>query len=71
MLATTNCIAGETVKDGNRQEESVRESDVRKGSQTEKVSGVERVGSKGGHGVSFPVHQHPDKSVMTKGKLEQ
>lgn len=59
------------MKDGNRQKESVRESDVRKGHQTEKVSGAERVGSHGGHGVSFPVHQHPDKSVVTKGKLEQ
>lgn len=45
--------------------------DVRKGDQAERVSSVERVGSKGGGGVSFPVHQHPDKSVVTKGKLAQ
>lgn len=59
------------MKDGNRQKESARESDVRKGSQAERVSSVERVGSKGGHGVSFPVHNHPDKSVVTKGKLAE
>lgn len=59
------------MKDGNRQKESVRESDVKKGSQAEKVSGVERVGSKGGEGVSFPVHAHPDLSVVTKGKMKQ
>jgi len=57
------------MKDGNRQAESAAKADVRKGSQPERVSSVERVGSKGG-GVSFPVHQHPDKSVVTKGKLD-
>lgn len=59
------------MKDGNRQKESVRESDVKKGHQSERVSSVERVGSRGSSGVSFPVHSHPDKSVVTKGKLEQ
>ncbi len=59
------------MKDGNRQKESARESDTKKGKQTERVSGVERVGSHGGEGISFPVHEHPDKSVVTKGKLEQ
>lgn len=44
--------------------------DVRKGDQPERVSSVERVGSKGS-GISFPVHQHPDKSVVTKGKMAQ
>lgn len=58
------------MKDGNRQKEAARESDVRKGSQTERVSSVEKVGSKG-HGIKFGVPNHPDKSVMTKGKLEQ
>jgi len=48
---------------------SVKGSDVRKGNQPERVSSVERVGSKGA-GVSFPVHQHPDKSVVSKGKLD-
>ena len=55
----------------DRQKASARESDVRKGSQTGKVSGVERVGSHGSGGVSFPLHEHPDKSVVTKGKLAQ
>lgn len=59
------------MKDGNRQKESARESDVKKGHQAEHVSSVERVGSHAGHGVSFGVPNHPDKSVVTKGKLEQ
>jgi hypothetical protein len=59
------------MKDGNRQAESAAKADVRKGNQPERVSSVERVGSKGNGGVSFPVHQHPDKSVVTKGKLAQ
>jgi hypothetical protein len=59
------------MKDGNRQKESAKESDVKKGHQTERVSGVERVGSHGSGGVSFPVHNHPDKSVVTKGKLAE
>lgn len=42
--------------------------DVRKGSQAERVSGVEKVGSSGA-GVKFGVPAHPDKSVVTKGKL--
>lgn len=57
------------MKDGNRQKESARESDVKKGHQSERVSSVEKVG--GPTGVRFPVHSHPDKSVVTKGKLEQ
>ena len=55
------------MKDGNRQAESAAKADVRKGNQPERVSSVERVGSKGSGGVSFPVHQHPDKSVLSKG----
>jgi hypothetical protein len=35
---------------------SARASDVRKGHQTERVSGVEKVGGSGG--VRFPVHEH-------------
>jgi len=58
---------GETMKSENKA--SVKGSDVRKGNQPERVSSVERVGSKGA-GVSFPVHQHPDKSVVSKGKLD-
>lgn len=57
------------MKDGNRQKESARESDVKKGHQTERVSGVEKVG--GPTGVRFGLPNHPDKSVVTKGKLEQ
>lgn len=38
--------------------------DVKKGHQSERVSGVERVGSHCGHGVSFGVPAHPDKSVV-------
>jgi len=57
------------MKDGNRQKESARESDVRKGGQAEKVASVEKVG--GPTGVRFGVHEHPDKSVVTKGKLAQ
>lgn len=57
------------MKDGNRQKESARESDVKKGRESERVSGVEKVG--GPTGVRFGVHNHPDKSVVTKGKLEQ
>jgi hypothetical protein len=59
------------MKDGNRQKESARESDVKKGHQAEKVASVEHVGSHGGHGVRFGLPNHPDKSVVTKGKLEQ
>ena len=59
------------MKDGYRQKESAKESDVKKGHESERVSSVERVGSHGSGGVSFPLHQHPDKSVVTKGKLEQ
>lgn len=53
----------------NRSSESGR--DVKKGNQPERVSSVERVGSHGGDGVSFPIHDHPDKSVVSKGKLKQ
>ena len=53
----------------DRQKASAKESDVRKGHQAEKVSSVEKVG--GPTGVRFPVHDHPDKSVVTKGKLAQ
>lgn len=57
------------MKDGNRQKESARESDVKKGHESERVSSVEKVG--GPTGVRFGLHNHPDKSVVTKGKLEQ
>ena len=53
----------------DRQKASARESDVRKSSQAQKVSSVEKVG--GPTGVRFGVHDHPDKSVVTKGKLAQ
>ena len=53
----------------DKQRESARESDVKKGHQSERVSSVERVGSHGSGGVSFPLHEHPDKSVVSKGKL--
>lgn len=47
---------------------SVKGSDVRKGNQPERVSSVEKVGSTGS-GIKFGVPAHPDKSVVTKGKL--
>lgn len=48
--------------------ESERGRDVKRGpSPAEKVSGIEKVG--GPTGVRFPVHSHPDKSVVSKGKL--
>jgi hypothetical protein len=49
--------------------ESAAASDVKRGpSPAERVSGIEKVG--GPTGVRFPVHAHPDKSVVTKGKLK-
>jgi len=53
----------------DRQKASAKESDVRKGSQTERVSSVEKVG--GPTGVRFGIPNHPDKSVVTKGKLAE
>lgn len=48
--------------------ESARSSDVKRGpSPAERVSGIEKVG--GPTGIRFPVHSHPDKSVVSKGKL--
>lgn len=52
------------MKDGNRQKESARESDVKKGHESERVSSVERVGSHGSSGVSFPVPNHHDMSKV-------
>jgi hypothetical protein len=57
------------VKDETKASEKGR--DVKTGDQPKKVSSVERVGSHGSGGVSWPLHNHPDKSVVTKGKLEQ
>jgi len=57
---------GETMKSENKA--SVKGSDVRKGNQPERVSSVEKVGSTGS-GIKFGVPAHPDKSVVTKGKL--
>lgn len=51
------------MKDGNRQKESARESDVKKGHESERVSSVEKVGSTG-HGVKFPVPNHHDMSKV-------
>lgn len=56
------------MKDENKA--SMKGSDVHKGKTPESVQNVERVGSKG-EGISFPLHQHPDKSVVSKGKLDQ
>jgi hypothetical protein len=56
-------------KDGYRQKESAREADGKKGGQPQKVSSVEKVG--GPTGVRFGMPDHPDKSVVTKGKLAQ
>lgn len=47
--------------------ESAGASDVKRGHPAERVSGIEKVG--GPTGVRFPVHAHPDLSVVTKGKL--
>jgi hypothetical protein len=57
------------MKDENKA--SKKGEDVKKGHQAERVSSVERVGSHGSGGISFPVHSHPDKSVVTKGKLAE
>lgn len=56
------------MKSENKASEKGR--DVRKGSQAERVQSVEKVGSKG-EGVKFGVPAHPDKSVVTKGKMAQ
>ncbi len=32
----------------------------------ESVKSIEHVGSSGPHGIRFPVHNHPDKSVVGK-----
>jgi hypothetical protein len=53
----------------NKSSESGR--DVKRGNQPSRVSSVERVGSHGGHGVSFGLPDHPDKSVVSKGKLKE
>jgi hypothetical protein len=53
----------------DRQKASAAQSDVRKGSQPGKVSGIEKVG--GPTGVRFGLPPHPDKSVVTKGKLAE
>jgi hypothetical protein len=53
----------------DRQKASAAQSDMRKGSQAGKISDIEKVG--GPTGVRFGVHDHPDKSVVTKGKLGQ
>lgn len=48
---------------------AARSADVKRGpSPAEKVSSIEKVG--GPTGVRFPVHPHPDKSVVSKGKLK-
>jgi hypothetical protein len=57
------------MKDENKA--SARGSDVKKGKTPESVQNVERVGSKGGEGISFPLHAHPDKSVVSKGNLKE
>lgn len=57
------------MKDENKASE--KGSDVKRGKTPESVQNVERVGSHGSGGISFPIHAHPDKSVVTKGKLEQ
>jgi len=61
-----NCPAGEPMKGENKASE--KGSDVRKGNQSERVSSVEKVGSTGA-GIKFGVPAHPDKSVVTKGKM--
>lgn len=56
-------------KAGVENKESARSSDNRKGnSGSETVSGIEKCG--GPTGVRFPVHNHPDKSVV-RGTLKQ
>lgn len=37
-----------------------------KGSESVKSIEHEKVGSSGSHGIRFPVHNHPDKSVVGK-----
>jgi hypothetical protein len=51
-----------TVKDENKA--SMKGSDVKTGHQPDRVQSVERVGSHGGQGISFPLPAHPDKSVV-------
>ena len=53
----------------DRQKMSAKEADVKKGHESERVSSIEKVG--GPTGMRFSVHEHPDKSVVTKGKLAQ
>lgn len=49
----------------DKQSASVRQSDVKKGHQAEKVSSVEKVG--GPTGVRFPVHDHHEHCDVKGG----
>jgi hypothetical protein len=51
----------------NENRESARESDTKPSGHS---SGGELM-SGGKSGVRFPCHDHPDKSVVTKGKLKE
>jgi hypothetical protein len=41
------------------------------GREKESVKSEEMVGSSGSHGIRFPLPNHPDKSVMSGGKLKE
>lgn len=54
---------------GNKQ--SMKGEHKGHGHEKETVKSEEMVGSSGPHGIRFPLHNHPDKSVVTRGKLKE
>lgn len=57
-------MASSGAEERSRDKLARKESDSTGSRAPKKVSSVERVGSHAGHGISFPVCEHPDKSVV-------
>jgi hypothetical protein len=55
---------------GDMNRKSEKGSDNRKGHQAETVKNIEGEKVGGKSGVRFPVHNHPDKSVVSKALKE-
>lgn len=53
---------------GNKQSERGAPKHEDRG-QPKSIKSEEHVGSSDGNGIRFKVHNHPDKSVVTKGEL--
>lgn len=51
--------------------ESMQKGESRHGREKETVKSEEMVGSSDSNGIRFPLHDHPDKSVVTRGKLKE